>query len=396
MIKGEIKNMKVSVGVFFGGSSVEHEISVISALQAINAMDKEKYDIIPIYIGKDSVLYTGEDLINIDNYKDMNKLLGLCSKVAIARNGEDVIGYRNPPKKFGNNTLFKLDVAFPIIHGTNCEDGTIAGYLELLKLPYVGSDVLASSIGMDKITTKNVLKENNIPVLDYLSFYSREWHSTSTDLIKKIEKEIGYPVIVKPSNLGSSIGIKKASNKNELEEAVDLALMFSNKIIAEKAIVKLKEVNCAVIGDYEKASPSMCEEPINTDEILSYNDKYMSKSSSKGMSSLKRKLPAEISQETENYIKDIAVKAFKVIGCSGVVRIDFLIDMDNENKVYVNELNTIPGSLSFYLWEATGKTFTELLDELISLAFKRNREKHQLLYSFNSNIFSMKGTKGSK
>lgn len=403
--------MKINVGVFFGGSSVEHEISVISALQAIHSMDGEKYHIVPVYISKDSNFYTGDALLDIERYTDMDKLLGSCSKVAIARNGEDVCGYRNPPKAFGNNLLFKLDVAFPIVHGTNCEDGTVQGFLEMLRIPYVGSDILSSAVGMDKITTKKVLKEHNIPVLNYISFYSRQWHENSEELIRKMEGEIGYPLIIKPANLGSSVGIKKAANRGELEQAIDLAQSFSNQLIVEKAITKLKEVNCSVLGDHETASPSACEEPIGSDEILSYNDKYMSGGSgkggsakgssakggsSKGMSSLKRKLPADISPEMEAYIKDLAVKTFKAIGCGGVVRIDFLVDTENDNAVYVNELNTIPGSLAFYLWEPVGKKYGELLDEMISLAFKRNRERQQLMFTYNTNIFAMKGTKGSK
>lgn len=398
--------MKISVGVFFGGSSVEHEISVISALQAIHALDKEKYNVVPVYISKDSNFYTGDALFDIGHFADMDKLLASCNKVAIARNGEDVCGFRNPPKVFGNNVLFKLDAAFPIVHGTNCEDGTIQGFLEMLKIPYVGSDVLSSAVGMDKITTKKVLKEHNVPVLNYVAFYSRQWHTNSEELIKRIEEEIGYPLIIKPANLGSSVGIKKAANRDELEQAIDLAQSFSSQIIVEKAIVKLKEINCSVVGDHETAFPSACEEPVGSDEILSYNDKYMSNgskkgssakgSSTKGMSSLKRKLPADIPPDMETYIKDLAVKTFKAIGCNGVVRIDFLIDLDNNNAVYVNELNTIPGSLSFYLWEATGKKFDELLDELIALSFKRNRERQQLLFTYNTNIFSMRGTKGSK
>jgi len=392
--------MRINVGVFFGGSSVEHEISVISALQAIHAFDKEKYNTVPIYIGKDSVFYTGDALLEIDNYTNIPRLLSLCNKVIIARDGNNVFGYRNPPKKFGNNVLFKIDVAFPVVHGTNCEDGTLQGFLELLRIPYAGSDVLSSSIGMDKTKTKDVLMKNNIPVLDYISFYSRDWHSQEESITARIEKEFGYPVIVKPANLGSSVGIKKASDRDELREAVELASSFSIKIIIEKAIRNLKEINCAVLGDYENAYPSVCEEPVNSDEILSYNDKYLGKGApkrgSKGMGSLKRKLPADIPPEMESQIKNLAVKAFKALGCSGVVRIDFLVDMDNENKIYVNELNTIPGSLSFYLWEAAGKPFSQLLDELISLALKRDRERQQLLFTYDSNIFAMKGTKTGK
>lgn len=388
--------MSINVAVFFGGSSVEHEISVISALQAIHSMDKNKYEIFPVYISKESVMYTGTELLNIDNYTDMDKLLASATKITVSRQGEGVFAFRNPPKRFGSNILAKIDVAFPIVHGTNCEDGTMQGFFELLRIPYVGSDVLASAVGMDKVVMKHVFIENNIPAVNYISFYTREWHKQNEEILKKIENEIGYPVIVKPANLGSSVGIKKANNSRELEDAVDLAGSFAGKILVEKAIVKLREINCAVLGDYENASASECEEPIGSDEILSYTDKYANKSSSKGMSSLKRKLPAELSAGQDKYIKELAVKTFKAVGCNGVVRIDFMVDMADDNKIYVNEINTIPGSLAFYLWEATGKPFSQLLDDLIALSFKRERERQQLLFTYNSNIFSMKGTKGFK
>lgn len=388
--------MSIKVGVFFGGCSVEHEISVISALQAINAMDKEKFQVIPIYIDKNGIMHTGNALLDINNYSDIEKLLSLCNQITISRINENVFLFRNPPKKIiGKNIISRIDIAFPIVHGTNCEDGTIQGFFELLRIPYVGSDIISSAIGMDKTITKQVLKENNIPVLDYVSFYSREWRIKNEYILSEIENKLKYPIIVKPANLGSSIGIKKASNRNELEESIDLAETFASKIIVENAIQNLKEINCAVIGDYENAYASMCEEPIGNDEILSYTDKYMNKNASKGMSSLLRKLPAEIPNDTEKHILDLAIKTFKIIGCSGVARIDFLIDQDT-NMIYVNELNTIPGSLAFYLWEPTGKTFSDLLEELISLAFKRNREKKQLMSTFNSNILSMKGSKGIK
>ena len=388
--------MSINVGVFFGGSSVEHEISVISALQAIHAMDNNKYHIVPIYISKNGTMYTGKDLFDIDNYSDTDKLLAACNQITLGRSGESVFAFRNPPKRFGNNILSRIDVAFPIVHGTNCEDGTIQGFLELLKIPYVGSDIISSAIGMDKIITKQVLKENDIPMLDYISFYSREWRKQNEPILNEIETRLRYPVIVKPANLGSSIGIQKADNRYELEEAIDLAESFANKILIENAIIKLKEVNCAVLGDYENAYASLCEEPIGSDEILSYSDKYMSKGSNKGMRSTMRKLPAELSADTEKYILELAVKTFKTVGCNGVVRIDFLIDLENNDKVYVNELNTIPGSLAFYLWEPTGKSFSQLLDDLIALAFKRDREKQQLLSTFSSNIFTLKGSKGLK
>ena len=386
--------MSINLGVFFGGASVEHEVSVISALQAIHSIDREKYNVVPIYISKQGIMYTGDMLLQIDKYTDMDKLLASSEQVTLARNLQEVYLYKSPPKLMSKNIICKIDIAFPIVHGTNCEDGTIQGYFELLRLPYVGSDILASSVGMDKVIMKHVFRGNDLPVVNFLSFSSKEWQRESEEIILKIENEIGYPVIVKPANLGSSVGIKKANNAQELEEAVELAAAFALRILVEKAVVKLKEINCAVLGDYDSAKPSFCEEPIANDEILSYSDKYMSKGSSKGMSSTKRKLPAELSPEMEEEIKELAVKAFKAIGCSGVVRVDFLVDMD-DNSVYVNEVNTIPGSLSFYLWEAAGVSFTQLLDEMIGLGLKRNREREKLMFTYSTNILSMQGKNGA-
>jgi len=386
--------VKINVGVFLGGVSVEHEISVISAIQAIYAIDKERFNIIPIYITKNGFMVTGNNLLDIENYKNTEKLIASCDQITITRQGKDVFLFKIPSKRFSNNIVGKVDIAFPIVHGTNCEDGTIQGLFEILRLPYVGSDILASSLCMDKIMMKHVLKENDLPVLDCIAFYTKELKVNNEEIINHIESEIGYPIIVKPANLGSSIGIKKANNRQQLEKAISLAGEFSNRILVEKAIVRLKEINCAVLGDYETANASVCEEPINSDEILSYSDKYMSKNSSKGMSSSKRKLPADIAPEVELIIKNMAIRAFNSLCCNGVARIDFLIDLDMKNKIYVNEVNTIPGSLSFYLWEATGKSFTELLSELIDLGFKRDRERKNLMYTYNSNIFSVSGSKG--
>lgn len=387
--------MKINVGVFFGGFSVEHEISVISAMQAIEAMDKSKYEIIPVYISKDGNLYTGELLKNIENYKDMNSLLAKSQKTVMAFDTNGLILQKYPPKKLGGNIVAKIDVAFPVVHGTFCEDGTVQGFFELYRVPYAGPNVLASAVGMDKIIMKKVFRESGIPVLDYIEFYTMDWNMDSEAIIKNIEEKIKYPVIVKPANLGSSVGIKKAKNRNELENAVELAQAFANRIIAERAIVSLKEVNCSVLGDYEKMEASACEEPVSSDEILSYSDKYMGKNAGKGMSAAQRKLPADISKETENEIKSLAIKTFKALCCSGVARIDFLIDME-ENKVYVNEINTIPGSLSFYLWEAVGKPYRVLLDDMISLALKRHRENKNLMFSYDTNILSLKGKSGMK
>lgn len=393
--------MKIKVGVFFGGKSVEHEISIITANQAITNINKEKYEIIPIYISKSGKMYTGEKLLDLKEYRDLDKLLKNLEEVVCVNNGDKVNILRVNNKLFGSNVINSFDVAFPIMHGTNGEDGSIQGYLEILGIPYVGPDVLASSIGMDKIMMRRLLKEQNIPSLDYVAFYSLEYIKNEEKYIKEIEEKLTYPVIVKAGNLGSSVGIKKAKNKDELKEAIEFSMEFSDRIMVENAIVNLKEINCSVMGDMVDAKASILEEPIGSDEILSYTDKYVGGgktkgSGSKGMATLQRKVPAEIPEETAKKIQEIAVKTFKILGCNGVSRIDFMIDL-SDNNIYVNEINTIPGALSYYLWENTNKKFEVELDELINLAFKRNRERANRIYSYDQNILALgNGIKGAK
>lgn len=390
-----INLMKTTVGVFMGGISVEHEISVISAIQAIHAIDKQKYDVVPVYISKKGVMYTSDLFTNTDNFSDMNKLLVDSTEVSLSRSDDGVYLLGKKTGIFKKAVEIKIDVAFPVVHGTNCEDGSIQGLFESLALPYVGCDVLSSALGMDKVVMKQVLQHNSIPVVDYTFFYGRDFIDNEEQIIEKVE-EIGYPVIVKPANLGSSVGIKKADDRQQLVVAIKFASEFASKILVEKAVADLREINCSVLGDYSQAQASVCEEPFQSDEILSYTDKYCSNGSkgSKGMSSLKRKCPAELTDEKRDEIQKMSVKTFKALGANGVSRIDFLLDKADNNKVYVNEINTIPGSLSFYLWEASGVSFQELTTKLIELAFKRSREKSNLSFSFDQNIFALQGTKG--
>lgn len=394
--------MRIKVGIIFGGRSVEHEISVITANQAINAINQEKYEVIPLYISKSGLMYTGEKLLKLENYKDLNKLVKDCTQVSLINDGNKVNIIRFPISKFKNNVMNTIDVAFPAIHGTNGEDGTLQGYLEMLNLPYVGCDVLSASVGMDKIMMRRILKEANIPSLDYVSFYSLNYVKNENSIIKEIEKKIDYPVIVKAGNLGSSVGIKKAKDTKGLKEAIEFSMQYSDRIMVEKAIENLKEINCSVIGDMVDAEASILEEPIGSDEILSYNDKYLTGGKNKtenvtggkmeGMASLDRKIPAEISDEMTNKIQEIAVKTFKYLGCNGVSRIDFMIDSDT-NELYVNEINTLPGALSFYLWEATDMSFEKEIDRLIELAFNRQRQRESRVYSYNENILAMSNGK---
>lgn len=389
--------MKINLAVIFGGKSVEHEVSVISAVQAMASLNKEKYNIIPVYMTKSNEFYTGQQLFDINSYKNIPELLTNCTECILVRSEGKVSLIRQKMKKFGSNQISDIDVVFPIVHGTNVEDGALQGYIQTLDIPYVGCDVLSSAIGMDKFAMKILLKEAGFPVLDCCRFSDFEAENIDKCL-DEVEAKFSYPVIVKPINLGSSVGISKASDRRSLENSIEESFQFADRILVEPAIVKLKEINCAVVGDSEEAEASVCEEPVQCDEILSYNDKYVSgdkSGGSKGMATLKRKIPAEITAEQEEFIRKTAVDAFKYLGCCGVTRIDFMIDME-DNKVYLNEINTIPGSLAFYLWEPKGVKYTELLDRLINLALKRYRKNEKINYSFDTNILSMGGSFGAK
>lgn len=393
--------MKIRVGVFFGGKSVEHEVSVISAIQAVNAFNRDKYDVIPVYITKNNEMYVGEGVGKIEEYRNIPALLKKSTRVIMVndQNKTKLVCY--PMKKFGDSTMAEIDVAFPIVHGTNVEDGTFQGYLQMMNIPYVGCDVLSSAVGMDKYVMKAVLKDNGIPVLDCVTVSANEYAKNSGSVIDRIKEKVGFPAIVKPINLGSSVGIKIGRDEEELNDALDYAFGFAGKVLVERAIVNLREINCSVCGDGDDAKASECEEPISNHEILSFEDKYSSgskSSKSSGMASLDRKVPAEISEEMRTEIREMAVKAFKCLGCSGVSRIDFMIDVDSD-KIYLNEINTIPGSLAFYLWEPLGTKYSQLLDIMVSLALKRDREMKNINFSFESNILAeakLGGTKGGK
>lgn len=394
--------MKTNVAVFFGGRSVEHEISVISALQAINAFNTEKYNIVPIYISKQGRWYTGQLLLDISNYKDMKSLTEKCTEVFMRPEYGDYNLYKAETSIFSkrNSVVAELHVVIPVLHGTNGEDGIFEGLLETIGIPFAGCNTLSSANGMDKITMKMILRECDIPVVDYVWFTDRQWFAQKTDLISKIEDKLGYPVIVKPANLGSSVGIGKASNRDELIERIEHAEKFSQRIIVEDMIEQLQEINCSVLGDADEHQSSVCEEPIKTGDFLSYEDKYMGGSkSAKGMQASEKRIPADLPVEISEKIRHLAAETFRVLSCHGVSRVDVMIDK-KDNSIYVNEINTIPGSLSFYLWEATGISFEQLMDKLVELALKRKRAAEQKTFTYDQNIFAlgggMKGAKGAK
>ena len=399
--------MKIRVGVIFGGESVEHEVSIISAIQAMNKMDEEKYEIVPIYITKDREWYTGDMLKDIDVYQDFNLIKKYSKNV--------VLYYKNGSYVLQSKGLFKsvvkeIDIAFPIVHGTNVEDGVLQGYLQTIGIPYAGPNVYAAVAGQDKAIMKDIWKSLDIPMTEYVWFYDVDYRQNKEEVIKKVET-LKYPVIVKPATTGSSVGINVCDNETKLVEAIDEAIQYDSKIVVEEVVENLKEVNIAVMGNYEHQKVSVIEEVISNNKFLTYTDKYIGGGKgkmkggvktpvkgSKGMASTSRKLPADLSEKTRKEVEDIAIRAFKGLGSAGNSRIDFLID-EKTNKVYINEINSIPGSLAFYLWDAKDINFTQVLDDMINIGIKDYKKRLSKTHSFESNIlqgFAANGVKGAK
>lgn len=388
--------MKLNVAVFFGGESCEHEISCISANQVLHALNKEKYEVTPIYISKSMDLYTGEALWDLSNYGDLSSLCNKLEHITLVKDQNKV--YIRPIKE----GLFKkkypsVDIGFLVVHGTNGEDGILQGYMEMLKLPYTSSDVLGSAIGQDKAIMKLILQSQDIPMVSWFHVLSNEIDERADELLNKAQ-EVGYPLIVKPANLGSSIGIEIVHNQDELIDKLKTASEYDFKLVVEKMITDLKEVNISVMGSIAKHNVSAIEEVIKEDEILSFENKYTggqkgSKTKgackgtkgSKGMASTSRKVPADITDKQKDEIENIAKLAFKTLNANGCVRIDFMIDKQ-DGKVYINEINSIPGSLAFYLWQEVGMSFDQECDELINNALRRYHAKEKKTYSFDTNI----------
>ena len=387
--------MKLRLGVIFGGESVEHEVSIISAIQAMKHLNTEKYEVIPIYIGKDKEWYTGSALKQIDIFTDMDLVKRYSTNVVLTTHKDKYVLI----KKNGIKRIVDyIDLVFPIVHGTNAEDGTLQGYLNMIGIPYAESNLYACSVGQDKVFQKQILSFSNILVPDFIWFFENEYKENEDEILKKIKK-MGYPVMVKPARLGSSVGISKVNDEKNIKDAIEEAIKYDEKVLIEKVVENLVEVNCSVIGNYEHQEASLLEEVMGVDEFLSYKDKYLGGAkkagkSSKGMASTNRILPARLDDKLTEEVRNLSKQIFRILNSTGVVRIDFLVDSKTK-KVYTNEINTIPGSLSFYLWEASGKTYTEMLDEIINLAIKTYKKRKVKVFSFESNILSnFNGTKG--
>lgn len=398
--------MKIRVGVLYGGKTTEHEVSIITAVQAMEHLNLDKYEVIPMYLTKENEMYTGEPLKEIEIYREPELLKRYCKNV-VCYNRNGALALQNKNGIF-RKIVKEVDIVIPCVHGYNMEDGNVEGMLETFGVPYTGSDIYGCTVGQDKVFQKQILKENGILVPKYTWFYDNEYEEDDTKIVDNIKK-MGLPVVVKPARQGSSIGIGVAKTEEELKQAIEEAIKYDDKILVEELIPNMVELNCSVLGSSAYCEASCIEQVMGKDEILSFNDKYIGSGTkkgiagkmgaSKGMLSSDRIIPAEIPEKLTNDIMETSKKVFKALGASGCVRIDYLYDK-KAKKYYVNELNTIPGSLAFYLWTPLNKEYDELLDDMISIAVKRYKKKLKKTTSFTSNILQnfggLKGTKGLK
>ena len=392
--------MKIKVGVIFGGDSVEHEVSIITAVQAMQNLNKEKYEVIPIYIDKERNWYTGEELKKMETYKDMDLLKSTLPKVCLIKKENEFVLMRT--KGIFNKVLETIDVALPIVHGKGVEDGSLAGYLDTLGIPYVGPSMLGASIGQDKVVQKQILQMEEIPVPRYVWFYESDYLAQKEEILAKINK-LGYPVIVKPARLGSSIGINYVKKARDIEGALEEAFSYDEKVVVEETIENLLEVDCAVFGNHELMETSLIGEMMTKHDFLTFEDKYLQnnkKMSSKKLSGKTStsgfKIPAKLDKRIENEIYEYSKKAFRALNLQGVTRFDFLVNAEAK-QVYLNEPNTIPGCLAFFFFTGKNISYEQLLDNIITLAIKDYKENKKKVSSFESNVLSTyNGSKGIK
>ena len=399
---------KMNIAVFFGSRSCEHDVSIVSALQCIEATKAAGFNVTPVYISRDGLWYTGEPLENIETFREFNPMTKGITRVTldVTANAGDLWAW--PPQRAGlfakvPAPLCHIDCVIPVFHGWHGEDGTIQGLLEMANIPYASSGVLGSAIGMDKIAMKQILRGAGFPVLDFVWFTREQLKKERQAVIERVEKEIKYPAFIKPAALGSSIGVSRAKNREELERALDVAASYDRRILVEVGVVHPVEINCAAVGYGEVVRASVCEMPVpsSNDTFLDFWQKYLRNASTKGedsrgMKSLSRVVPAPIGDELTGRIQTMTCDIFKLLDCCGTVRVDFILDQND--MLFVNEPNTIPGSLAFYLWKASGLDFPKLIEKMVEDALRAHADKNSSVFAYDSSILKKvaAGTKGSK
>ena len=397
--------MKKTIGVIFGSRSCEREVAIISAVQLMRHIDTEKYNTVPVYIDETGNWYTGEKLMDINTYKpfrgDQKGIVKVFPDLSSASGA--LLTLNRGTGLFSREKIeiaARIDVYIVVMHGLNGEDGTLQGLLELANVPYTSTGVAGSALGMDKIMMRQFFRGAGLPVLPGIWFSRSTFRSERDSVAEQVEKEIGYPVFVKPANLGSSIGVSRADDRESLYDSLELAFEYDRRVLVEKGLDKPVELNCSVKGYDDDVQASPIEMPLNSDGFLDFGDKYLASGGSKGMASLHRVLPAPIEDSLRDEIQEMSRTIFRLLDCKGVVRIDYMFDRESE-KTYITEINTIPGSLAFYLWENAGIPYSSLINDMIEYAERAHADKNTANYAYTSDILKnvslgAKGAKGRK
>lgn len=382
--------------VAFGGPSPEHEVSVLTGMQILSALRDTAHTLIPLYVGKNGKWHTGEALGLLESYRDLPTLLRNATPCTFTHDSDrrTVLTQTGATGLFRRPRTWTVDIVIPAFHGSDGENGAFQGVCEVFNLPYTSSGVTASAIGMDKRLAKAVCRAYGFPVVPDVSFRESEWADNPEVWLERAE-EIGYPLFVKPVHLGSSIGVSRAIDRHTLRRSIEEAFRYDPQVLVEQGVYPLREINCSVIGTPDEAEASVCEQPVGSDEMLSFKDKYQSGDRSKGMASAGRLIPAPITQAQSDQIRQLSVGIFKALGCSGVVRLDFLMN-DRTGEVFFNEINTQPGSFSFYLWSHQGVGFPELLDRILRNGLSEHRIKNGRVRTYETNLLSEKAARGLK
>lgn len=378
----------MNIGVFFGGKSPEHDVSIITGLFIISELKKmSEFKFTPVYMGKDGEWYINEKLGKLKFFreKDSSEQLKKFDKFYIdLEESRSKLVFK---KKGLTGEKIQIDLAIPAFHGENGEDGTIQGLFEIFNIPYTGCDVASSAITMDKILTKVFYLGNNILTSKFVFFNKADWSSGKENVLDKIKNELNWPMFVKPPKLGSSIGISKVENEKELEFAVEVALHYGDKVLVEEGVENLKDITCAVLGG-DNPVASLVQESNFEAGFLNYEDKYLKDGGTQtGKSERSVIIPAKLDEKTTREVQEMAIKIFKLFGCFGMARIDFLYD-SKENKIYANEINTIPGTLYEHLWKASGVKLNEIIRRLIDVAVERQNRKKEITHLFQSDLLT--------
>ncbi len=394
--------MKTSLAVVFGSRTCEHDVSIISGLQAAMAADPARYDVTRVYISREGDWYIGEKLADMTFYLNFDPAQ-VTHVLPVAEKGKLLlIDYPTEKKKlFGGGRIVEatIDVVLPVMHGLNGEDGTLQGMLEMLNVPFASTGTLGCAVGMDKIAMKQLFRGCGFPVLPDTWAERGAWERDREAVLARCEQALSYPMFVKPANLGSSIGISRANDRAGLIHALEVAFSYDRRVLIEKAVTAIEEVNCSALGYAEEVRVSETEMPLRWDdeELLDFGGKYLRGNAGKGMSSLKRQIPAPVGEEKLAQIRRLTEEVFRALDCKGVVRVDYIIDRD-EDRVYMGEINTIPGSLAFYLWEPVGVSFAQLIDSMVNCALTAWADRNKSVFSYDSNILASvrSGAKATK